>query len=334
MKREHASNYIFLLYGSIAGIPLLMILYVIFRLIGNGAAAFAAEALLVPAFFVFGILSFIEIFGHEESAPPASLLLKAEGAQYHEGTDSGKSVYLNVKKFNPAKGRFERFSYKVKITRFTSVLDALLTAKAKHDNTLSIRYSCRMGTCGSCGMVVNGKPVLACQTNVLDSSKDGAVEIGPMQAHPLLKDLATNFDEFFEEHKSVDSTLYRRNRNEKYKARKVFDMDREEMEKFLPYSYCIMCGLCQDACPVSNSNGNFLGPQALAQVYRYHADKRDQKGTERLEEVDSLSGAWGCEFAGACSKACPKGVDPASAIQLLKSEIMKAKMAGKFKEGA
>ena len=84
-----------------------------------------------------------------------------------------------------------------------------------------------------------------------------------------------------------------------------------------------MCGLCLDACPVVNSNPNFVGPQALSQAYRYHADSRDQGGKKRLFDVDTVDGAWGCEFAGSCSKACPKGVDPAAAIQLLKGEIMK-----------
>ena len=80
-----------------------------------------------------------------------------------------------------------------------------------------------------------------------------------------------------------------------------------------------MCGLCLDACPVANTTPEFTGPQALSQSYRYYNDSRDEMKEERLNVVDKLTGMWGCEFIGACSKACPKGVDPASAIQLLKT---------------
>ncbi|MCL5429975.1 MAG: 4Fe-4S dicluster domain-containing protein, partial [Candidatus Marsarchaeota archaeon] len=86
---------------------------------------------------------------------------------------------------------------------------------------------------------------------------------------------------------------------------------------------CIKCGLCVDACPVANTKKDFLGPQAIAQAYRYIADSRDQDNGKRLEYLDSVDGAWGCEFAGACSVVCPKSVDPALAIQLIKSEIAK-----------
>jgi succinate dehydrogenase / fumarate reductase iron-sulfur subunit len=143
-----------------------------------------------------------------------------------------------------------------------------------------------------------------------------------MQGHPLLKDLATDFDDFFEKHMSVQPRLYRIDAKEQYAAKKEYHQTREEVDRFLPYSYCIMCGLCEDACPRVNTNPNFKGPQALAKEYRYYADSRDQLGKKRLLDADRLDGVWGCEFAGACSKVCPKGVDPAAAIQLLKTELM------------
>ena len=172
-------------------------------------------------------------------------------------------------------------------------------------------------------MVVNGKQKLACETNLLDSAEDGVVVISPMEGHPMLKDLVNDFDDFFERHKSVSPALQRNDIAEKEKAKQEYRQSQEDVNKFLPYSYCIMCGLCQDACPVVNTNPNFVGPQALAQSYRYFADSRDQGKKKRLFDADTADGAWGCEFAGACSLACPKGVDPASAIQLLKGEMMK-----------
>jgi succinate dehydrogenase/fumarate reductase-like Fe-S protein len=86
-----------------------------------------------------------------------------------------------------------------------------------------------------------------------------------------------------------------------------------------------------DACPVVNVNPDFTGPQPLSQAYRYYKDSRDQLNVKRLNEIDTLEGLWGCEYAGACSKVCPKGVDPASAIQLMKKDTMKSNITNEKK---
>ena len=117
--------------------------------------------------------------------------------------------------------------------------------------------------------------------------------------------------------------LYRKAVAEKYSAEKEYKQTRDQLDRFLPFSYCIMCGLCLDACPVVNTNPTFIGPQALSQAYRYYADSRDQAGVSRIENVDLVNGIWDCEFSDSCSKVCPKGVDPAFAIQLLKAEAIK-----------
>ncbi|MBX8631133.1 MAG: succinate dehydrogenase iron-sulfur subunit [Thermoplasmata archaeon] len=256
---------------------------------------------------------------------------EATAAAYQEkGKDDGsRSVEFEVKRFNPATKMLESELFRTRVHRFSTVLDALLDIKEKEDNTLAIRYSCRMGICGSCAMVVNGKPVLACETNVLQNSGEGRIVVSPMLGHPLLKDLVTDFDDFFERHRSIKPHLVRNDIEEKYSAQKEYPQSREELSKYLPFSYCIMCGLCVDACPVVNTNPSFIGPQALAQVQRYYADSRDQLGDRRLEMVDRLEDVWDCEFAGACSLVCPKGVDPAFAIQLLKAEIVRKDIAGK-----
>ena len=241
--------------------------------------------------------------------------------------DAPKKVGLTVRRYVPEEG-FKESAYTVAADRFTTVLDALIHVKEKEDATLSMRYSCRMGICGSCAMVVNGKPSLACETNLLSLGTD-KVTVGPMEAHPLLRDLVTDFDDFFEKHRSVMPWLVRKDEKEKFRPEAEYRQTSREVDYYLPFSYCIKCGLCVDACPVSNVNASYAGPQALAQAYRYNSDSRDQGEKERLEKLDTLDGAWGCEFLGACSVVCPKGVDPALAIQLLKLDLMKHSLTGK-----
>ncbi len=326
-------------YASMIAVPMFLFLYSLSVIFGYGYIQTLLEALLGISLLVFSISNGIEIYVDKKST---SNVLSTSRKKFYDKTadathatskehkKSTKVVTFNVKKFNPSKKDLEVHTYKVEVDKFTSVLTALLKIKAHSDNKLSVRCSCNMGICGSCGMEVNGKPVLACETNVLKNIEDGdQLTISPMTGHPLLKDLVTDFDDFFAKHISVDPFLERKNKKEQYAAKEFYDQGKEEIDKFLPYSYCIMCGLCLDACPVVNTNPAFIGPQALSQEYRYYKDSRDQMGTKRIDLINHPEMVWACEFAGSCSDACPKGVDPAGAIQLLKFEAMKNNLFGK-----
>jgi len=239
-----------------------------------------------------------------------------------------KTIELVVKRYDPEGERFTESRFQVQADRFSTVLDMLLSVKERQDNTLAMRYSCNMGICGSCGMVINGKPRLACETNVY-SLGTSQIRIGPMEAHPLVKDLVTNFDEFFAKHKSVSPWLVRKDEEEKFRAEKEYQQTTSQLDYYLDFAHCISCGLCVDACPVSNTNTEFIGPQALGQAYRYSSDSRDEGEKLRLDKLDSMEGVWGCEYAGACSEVCPKGVDPALTIQLTKLALMRLRLTGK-----
>ncbi len=239
-----------------------------------------------------------------------------------------RTIELKVKRYRPETAGFTESTYKVQADRFSTVLDMLLSVKERQDNTLALRYSCNMGICGSCGMVVNGKPRLACETNVFSLNTD-TITIGPMEAHPNVRDLVTDFDEFFEKHRSVLPWLIRRDQVEKNKAEKEYPQTARQVDNFLNFAHCINCGLCVDACPVSNTNVEFVGPQALGQAHRYNSDSRDEGEKLRLDKLDTMEGVWGCEYAGACSEVCPKGVDPALSIQLTKLALMRYRLTGK-----
>ena len=241
-----------------------------------------------------------------------------------------KVFTLVAKRLDPVTRSFVEKSYTVEADRFTVVLDLLISVKEKQDPTLSMRYSCNMGICGSCGMVINGKPRLACETNVF-SLGSTTIRVGPMEAHPLLKDLVTDFDDFFSKHRSAHPWLDRKDRAEQFTAAKEYKQTRNQVDYFLDFAHCIKCGLCVDACPVSNTNTHFIGPQALAQAYRYNADSRDEGEAERLDALDTMDGVWGCEFAGACSEVCPKGVDPALTIQQMKIDLLRRRLTGRLR---
>jgi len=215
---------------------------------------------------------------------------------------------------------FDRFE--VPVQRWTTVLDALLYAKSYQDSSIGIRYSCRMASCGSCGMKINGIPRLACYTKISELA-GSTITCEPLLNFPHIRDLVTDFSQFFKHHKEMQPYIHNKNADIK-DTRKLseFKQSPEDVDKYLQFSNCIKCGLCYSACPTVATDTKFPGPQALSQVYRYYADTRDDAIKERLDIVDERHGIWRCHFAGSCSVVCPKGIDPALGIQLLRGYMM------------
>ena len=234
-----------------------------------------------------------------------------------------KLITVRVKRFDPETRSFKWSEYKVSVSRFDTVLDVLLKVIRDHDHTLSVRYSCRMGICGSCAMMINGRPRLACMTNAI--SLGDTLIIEPLRNFEPIKDLMVDMNSFFSKHRSVKPWLIRLDEEEQFTAKKEYLQKPEEVDEYRIYSLCVKCGVCVAACPTASSNPKFLGPMALAQAYRWIADSRDQGAKIRLEIVDSPDGVFGCHFAGACSASCPKNADPALAIQKLRKLVLRGR---------
>jgi succinate dehydrogenase / fumarate reductase iron-sulfur subunit len=233
------------------------------------------------------------------------------------------SVVLRIYRANRlASERAHYNSIEVPVQRWTTVLDALLHAKEYKDSSIGIRYSCRMASCGSCGMMINGIPRLACYTKV--SELEGStITVEPLANFPHIRDLVTDFSQFFDHHRNMQPYIQNDQADIKDMTKLSEFMQRpEDLDRFLQFSYCIKCGLCYSACPTVATDTKFPGPQALAQAYRYFIDNRDTSGKDRLNFVDDRHGIWRCHFAGSCSSVCPKGVDPALGIQLLRGHLL------------
>jgi succinate dehydrogenase / fumarate reductase iron-sulfur subunit len=212
-------------------------------------------------------------------------------------------------------------SFLVPIRRWTTVLDALIYAKEHLDSSIAIRYSCRMASCGSCGMKINGIPRLACYTKISELGTH-TITCEPLPNFPLIRDLVTDFQQFFNHHRNMRPFIQNPYPDPNMEELSELKQRPEEVDNYLQFSYCIKCGLCYSACPTVATDTKFPGPQALSQAYRYFADNRDDAGKKRLNIIDDKHGIWRCHFAGSCSTVCPKGVDPALGIQLLRSHLM------------
>lgn len=233
-----------------------------------------------------------------------------------------RDITFRVRRFDPDADAAPFWEeYRLPVTDGMTVLEALHELKAHQAPTLAWRSSCRMGVCGSCGMYINDLPQLACQTQVLHLGTD-VVTVAPLPNYPNVKDLVPNLEPLIEKHAAIKPFVIHPSRQEIEAPTGEFLQSAEEREAFSQFTYCIKCGLCLAACPTVATDPLFLGPQALAQAYRYTADNRDCGLGERLEAIDAFHGPYQCHLAGACSQACPKGVDPALGIQLLKRTLV------------
>jgi succinate dehydrogenase / fumarate reductase iron-sulfur subunit len=233
-----------------------------------------------------------------------------------------REITFRVRRFDPDADAAPFWEeYRLPVTEGMTVLEALHELKAHQAPTLAWRSSCRMGVCGSCGMYINSLPQLACQTQVLHLGTD-VVTVAPLPNYPNVKDLVPNLEPLIEKHAAIKPFVIHPQQPEMDEPTGEFLQRPEEREAFSQFTYCIKCGLCLAACPTVATDPLFLGPQALAQAYRYTADNRDCGLGERLEAIDAFHGPYQCHLAGACSQACPKGVDPALGIQLLKRTLV------------
>src|ERR671918_311226 len=225
-------------------------------------------------------------------------------------------ITLQVERYRPEQETEPTWqSYEVPLREDWSVLDGLNYVKDHLDGTLSYRWSCRMGICGSCGMTVNGEPKLACATFLAEYAP-GPVRVEPLRTFPVIRDLVIAMDDCLRKLGSVKPWIVRT--GEDPPAGGEYRQTPAQLEEFKQYSMCINCLLCYSACPVYALDPNFLGPAAIALAQRYNLDSRDQGSRERLELISREDGIWGCTFVGECTQVCPKHVDPAGAIQRYK----------------
>jgi succinate dehydrogenase iron-sulfur subunit len=225
-------------------------------------------------------------------------------------------ITMQVARYRPEQEEAPTFDeYAVPLRKDWAVLDGLNYIKDELDGTLSYRWSCRMGICGSCGATVNGEPKLTCATFLTDYAP-GPVRVEPLANFPIIRDLVVELTDFMTKLGKVRPWLIRE--EEKPVEEGEYLQTPAQLEDYKQFSMCINCMLCYSACPVYGLDSNFIGPAAIALAQRYNLDSRDEGADERLTVLSQPEGVWGCTFVGECSRACPKGVDPAGAIQRYK----------------
>ena len=198
--------------------------------------------------------------------------------------------------------------YEVPLREEWAVLDGLNYIKDRLDGTLSFRWSCRMGICGSCGMMVNGDPALTCGTFLTDYAP-GPVRVEPLRELPR-DPRPRRRDRRLHAQAADGAAVADPRRTSRPSTDGEFLQTPGEMDEYKQFSMCINCMLCYAACPVYATEPDFLGPAAIALAQRYNLDSRDQGAHERLDLLASPEGVWACTFVGECTQRLPQGRGP------------------------
>jgi len=229
---------------------------------------------------------------------------------------SDATIALDVFRYRPEQEDEPKMQrYEVPYQKDWVVLDALNYIKDEIDGTLSFRWSCRMGVCGSCGMMVNGEPTLTCAA-FLRNYYPNPIRVEPLNYFPVIRDLVINMEDFLQKLDDVKAWLVPK--EEKPVSEGEYLQTPAQLAQYKQFSMCINCMLCYAACPIYGQHPNFIGPAAIALAQRYNNDSRDDGNAEREEVIFSHEGIWECTFVGECTQVCPKNVDPAGAIQQAK----------------
>ena len=219
-----------------------------------------------------------------------------------------RTVLLKVFRCTPDDQGPRYDEFRVPVGPRTTVLDALLAVRRDQDPSLAVRHSCLHGSCGTCGMRVNGREVLACVTRL--DGLGGPVVVEPLAGLPVLGDLVVDMEGLYRRLEPAGRPLVR-----------ASEEARPELEELERFEDCLECGLCLSACPVAG-DPRFLGPAALAAAERVLAEPRGADPAAILGLVDDAHGAWRCHAAFECSAVCPAGVDPGGAIMRLRRRLL------------
>ena len=222
-------------------------------------------------------------------------------------------------------GRYQEFE--VPRLESQTVLDVVTHIQRKLDPTLSYRFSCRVGMCGSCAMTVNGKARWTCRTHVSAVLDSDRLEIAPLANLPIVKDLVTDMTPFFDKWASAKGH-FRGSATRKDDFARVSPQSRER--QLVDESIeCIGCGVCYSSCDVVAWRPDYLGPAALTRAWTLVNDVRDGMRDERLAAVAGDAGCHACHTQMTCTERCPKKLAPTAAIAGLKRLTLAAALKGK-----
>jgi fumarate reductase iron-sulfur subunit len=227
---------------------------------------------------------------------------------------SNPSIRVEVWRGAADGGRIEAFDVPQQASQ--TVLDVVTWIQRHADASLSYRFACRVGMCGSCAMMVNGVPRWTCRTHVDKVLEAGRLRIEPLRNLPVIKDLAVDMSEFFNRWNRAEGRF----KGEISRHQPVAAISPESTQRRAADAAieCINCAICYAACDVVAWQPEYLGPAALNRAWSLQNDIRDTRHAERLRAISGAGGCTLCHSQQGCAAHCPNELNPTASIAGLK----------------
>jgi len=237
-------------------------------------------------------------------------------------TTGKRTVIIRVRRYNPESAVNSKAywqDWQISANPSDRILDALKHIKDDYDGSLTFRFSCGHGICGSDALRINGKNRLACQTLIKDLPANKPITIEPLKGLPVMKDLVVDQEPFFAAYREILPFLITDSNNNPTKERLQTPAQQERYEDT---TKCILCAACTTSCPVFWVDGKYFGPAAIVNAHRFIFDSRDDATEERLNILSGKQGVWRCRTAYNCTEACPRDIQVTKAIGEVKRAII------------
>jgi len=245
-----------------------------------------------------------------------------DGANNNNG--GNRKLNINVLRFNPQEpGSVPRMqTYPIEEAHGMTLFMALKEIREKQDASLQFDFVCRAGICGSCGMMINGRPTLACRT--LTRNLDSEITLAPLPVFELIGDLSVNTGKWLRGMSERLRTWVHMKEEEIDLRRTEARMEPELAEKIYELERCIECGCCVSGCGTARMREDFIGAVGLNKVARFKLDPRDRRTDEDYYEiVGDDDGVFGCMSLLGCHDVCPKDLPLSSQIAFLRRRMVK-----------
>jgi len=195
--------------------------------------------------------------------------------------------------------------YKIELDEGMVVLDAIFRIQSRQATDLAVRWNCKAGKCGSCGVEINGKPRLSCMIRMNDFPEDQTITIQPMKSFPVIKDLVTDVSWNFEQNKKI-APFKPGDKRDKEGRMVMYQRDVERVQEFRK---CIECYLCQDVCHVlrdHQKNDQFVGPRFMIRLASLEMHPHDIE--DRIPKIKEEYGSGMCNITRCCTDVCPEHI--------------------------
>ena len=236
-----------------------------------------------------------------------------------------RRLIFDILRYNPhdrdSAPRMQR--YELEEAHSMTLFIALNEIREKQDPSLQFDFVCRAGICGSCGMMINGKPGLACRT--LTAQVGPEITLAPLPVFELIGDLSVNTGKWMRSMSERLATWVHMKSEDVDLKRIEEPMEPELAERIYLLDRCIECGCCVSACGTARMRDDFVGAVGLNRIARFRLDPRDTRDDGTYYElIGDDDGVFGCMSLLACHDLCPKDLPLQTQIAFMRRKMVAA----------